>query len=229
MSILQKEVLCRGVDLGVPGKISEPETLAEFELLQQQVSLFNPVSKEDAERSRCELAAVAQQFAAMKPDVRNFSLKCEHRKVMKDLCNDKNLVITQPDKGRATVILRKDEYVKMMSILSNDTKFVRLGPCEQFDRTQRIELSLQSYLKCLMELKEISEDVYTSIAPIGSSRPRLYGLPKIHKPGVPLRPILSMCGSPQNTISKWLCDLLSPVVRHYGKRCVKDSFGLVSR
>ena len=173
LSILQKEVLCRGVDFGVPGKISEPETLAGFKLLQQQVSLLNPASKEYAERSRCELAAVAQQFATMKPDVQNFSLKRGHRKVMKDLRNDKNLVITRPDKGRATVILTKDEYVKkMMSILSDDTKFVRLGPCEQFDRTQRIELSLQSYLKCLMELKEISEDVYTSIAPIGSSRPR---------------------------------------------------------
>ena len=33
-----------------------------------------------------------------------------------------------------------------------------------------------------------------------------------------------MSGSPQFAISKWLCDLLKPVVDFYGAYCVKDSF-----
>ncbi|BHF62135.1 hypothetical protein SprV_0100512100 [Sparganum proliferum] len=33
---------------------------------------------------------------------------------------------------------------------------------------------------------------------------RFYGLPKVHKPGVPLRPIVSLRGTPTFGLSKWL-------------------------
>ena len=72
LSTLQKEVLCRGVDFGILPKISEPDVLAEFELLERQVTQLTPVSKEAAERSRCELAAVAREFATTKLDPREF-------------------------------------------------------------------------------------------------------------------------------------------------------------
>ena len=42
--------------------------------------------------------------------------------------------------------------------------------------------------------------------------PRLYGLPKIHKEGVPLRPIVSFVGSTTYELSKYLCNILSPLV-----------------
>ena len=225
LNTLQKEVLCRGVDFGIVPRISEPNILAEFELLQRQASQFVPISKADAERSKYELAAVAQEFATTKPDDREFCLKREHRKVLKELRGNKELIITRPDKGRATVILSKNDYVaKMMKILSDSSKFERLGPSSEFDHTLKTEHRLQSYLKSLLASKEIAACVYNDTLPTGSVRPRLYGLPKVHKPGVPLRPILSMSGSPQYAISKWLCEILKPVVEHYGTRCVKDSF-----
>ena len=52
----------------------------------------------------------------------------------------------------------------------------------------------------------------------------MYGLPKIHKPGIPLRPILSMCHSAQHSLAKWLVDVLNPVLEIYPVCCVKDSF-----
>ena len=52
----------------------------------------------------------------------------------------------------------------------------------------------------------------------------MYGLPKIHKPNVPLRPILSMIGSAQHKLAKWLSEVLDPVPQKYSKRCIKDSF-----
>ena len=61
----------------------------------------------------------------------------------------------------------------------------------------------------------------------GAVRPRMYGLPKIHKTGVPLRPILSMTGSPQYNVSQWLCQVLDPVLQMYNTRCVKDSFEFI--
>ena len=44
------------------------------------------------------------------------------------------------------------------------------------------------------------------------STPLLYGLPKIHKPEVPLRPIASFYTSPTYQLSKHLVHLLSPLV-----------------
>ena len=39
-----------------------------------------------------------------------------------------------------------------------------------------------------------------------------YGAPKVHKPGVPLRPIIATCGSPQSNLAKWLASTLSPLL-----------------
>ena len=42
------------------------------------------------------------------------------------------------------------------------------------------------------------ESIYKEIRQTGSLRPRLCGLPKVHKKEVPLRPILSMVGLSQH-------------------------------
>ena len=42
--------------------------------------------------------------------------------------------------------------------------------------------------------------------------PHLNGVPKVHKPGVPLRPIVSFVSPPAYALSKFLASLLSPIV-----------------
>ena len=55
----------------------------------------------------------------------------------------------------------------------------------------------------------------------------MYGLPKIHKKDVPLRPILSMTGSAQHQLAKWLTSLLQPVLQNLSSNCLSDSFTFV--
>lgn len=57
----------------------------------------------------------------------------------------------------------------------------------------------------------ISNALYNKLRPTGSQLPRIYGLPKIHKPDVPLRPIASCIGSPSYLISKHIATLISPL------------------
>ena len=54
--------------------------------------------------------------------------------------------------------------------------------------------------------------------------PLLYGLPKVHKTGVPLRPIVSFVNSPTYHLSKYLSRVLSPLVgySHSAVRNFKD-------
>ena len=42
--------------------------------------------------------------------------------------------------------------------------------------------------------------------------PKFYGLPKIHKPDTPLRPIVSSCGSVPYGVAKELTKILKPLV-----------------
>ena len=111
-----------------------------------------------------------------------------------------------------------------MNILKDRSKFVCLGPVSEFDRTADVEQNIRAYLKELKEACEIPKSVYDGVYPLGSVRPRMSGLRKIHKPDVPLRPVLSMGGSAQFDLSKWLCKLLKPIKKYCGGGCVKDSF-----
>ena len=52
----------------------------------------------------------------------------------------------------------------------------------------------------------------------------MHGLPKTHKENIPLRPILSLIGSSQHELAKWLAEILVPVLKLYSSHCVKDSF-----
>ena len=75
----------------------------------------------------------------------------------------------------------------------------------------------------------ITEHTAKELLPRGSCLPRLYGLPKTHKENVPMRPILSMVGSPTHKLAQWLASLLDPVAQKLNKFSVPDSFTFVDR
>ena len=67
----------------------------------------------------------------------------------------------------------------------------------------------------LLQLKKkgsIAQNLYNLLHSSGGSTPLLYGLPKIHKPDVPLRPIVSFVQSPMYQLSEHLTHILSPLI-----------------
>ena len=66
--------------------------------------------------------------------------------------------------------------------------------------------------------------IYDAIRPTESQRPQKYDLPKTHKEGTPLRPMLSMTSSFHHELGKWLAGLLQPVLERFSSRCISDSF-----
>ena len=74
----------------------------------------------------------------------------------------------------------------------------------------------------LLDLRKagrISNYTYKMLNSIGSLCPSFYGLPKIHKPGIPLRPVPSFVNSPTYAISGYLARILSPVVGTVKNSC----------
>ena len=95
---------------------------------------------------------------------------------------------------------------------------------ERREKKRKIKRFLQ-----LHKRKFLSKEIYGRICYVGPQRPRIYGLPKVHKPNIPLRPILSMYGSIQcEEAKKWLVEILDPVLKFYSSCCVPDFFQFAS-
>ena len=60
----------------------------------------------------------------------------------------------------------------------------------------------------------MSQKVYDHLRPSATVCPKFYGLPKIHKPDVPLRPIVASQGSPTYNLAKYLAEILKPLVEN---------------
>ena len=59
-----------------------------------------------------------------------------------------------------------------------------------------------------------------------TTAPQLYGLPKIHKKDIPMRPIMLFINFPLYDLSNFLCKLLSPLVGNT-EFTVKNSYEFV--
>ena len=150
----------------------------------------------------------------------------DHVNASRALRDNKQILVTKPDKGTGTVVIDRASYYSRIEaeILSDRTKFIRRGTVNMSSVIDIIEGTVKNQLKALLVEKHISEDIHDQLRPRGTQIPRLYGLPKIHKANCPFRPILSMSNSPQERIAKWLLQMLKPAVNFYTKFCVKDSF-----
>ena len=199
--------------------------LLTFESLWAQLRHHTAANKEQRDSLRARLADLAYLHCDSKINAHDFVMQKECFSVINKLRRNESIIITKPDKGSGVVILNKDDYIeKMNNILRDETKFEYVGPVSTCDNTAGIESRLQKRLLELFKTKLLPEHVYRTIRPTGSQRPRMYELPKTHKPNVPLRPILSMTGSAHHELSKWLASLLQPVLERFTAHCISDSF-----
>ena len=80
------------------------------------------------------------------------------------------------------------------------------------DPTTRIENSLRKILKKWQDSNFIDETTYKRLLILNGRLPQFYALQKIHKEGIPLRPIVSYCASPLYQLAKFLQNILRPLI-----------------
>lgn len=122
------------------------------------------------------------------------------------------ILVTNADKGNKTVIMYISDYKRKMNELLADKKtykHIKEDPTEKLQRANNniiTKLQKQNIITKYEKIKMIS---HTSAAP------ELYGLPKIHKEHIPLRPISSSrkvpCYELAKHIGKILKSLISPI------------------
>ena len=126
-----------------------------------------------------------------------------------ELKKDQSRVIFTVDKGVAIVIMDKEDYQeKAKALLKDQGTYKAL----KSDPTSKIKSKLINLLKKIKSEGGIDDTQYKKMYPTGAVPPKFYGLPKIHKRGIPLRPIVSSRGSSSYEMAKELARILKPLV-----------------
>ena len=109
------------------------------------------------------------------------------------------------------------KQIKTTLILLEDTNTYRPIPS---DLTNKHKNKLINILKNIKAESGMSDNTYKMMYPTGASPPKFYGLLKIHKKDVPLRPIVSNMGSVTYGVAKELVRILKSLV---GKTIYNDN------
>ena len=114
-------------------------------------------------------------------------------------------MVLPADIGRASVVMDTDTYRAKMSTLNEKGPYQLLNK----DPTDRLTRKLSEKLLTLKRSGYLPEAIYNKIRPRHKQPPRIYGLPKIHKADVPLRPIVSCVNTFAYDLSAYLANILS--------------------
>ena len=233
--------LSNGLEFVLPSRKLDDETLIAsvetffFALLGYTTDQKEFEKKYENERAQYKLTSEQLQYATK---IRRVTDEFRHKTsillkkcgasdpkslaLIKNLARDKSIIITKADKGRTVVLLDREEYInKMENLISDHTTFKQIYE----DPTIAEEDRLTRKLRQMKERDFITEQEYNHCYPSGSQPARLYGLPKVHKPGLPLRPILSASGTFNYGIAQLLVRRLSHLKKH--PTIVTDTFKLV--
>ena len=157
------------------------------------------------------IACNEQQFNArtvFKPSFKN-NIDLNEREALKELLENKNIIIKPADKGSAVVVMNRLDYLKEGYRQLSDTKYyIRLDNEPSADFRKEVA----GFVEDMFQNGEIDESVQKYLMHDTYRTPQLYLLPKIHKgknppPG---RPIISANGCPTENISQFVDFFLNP-------------------
>ena len=195
---VQKSVLAKGPNFAIsPNNIPNLEYITAIEIMCPKLK------EEDASELRADINALLRKGKTPKPN-----LNKQERIGLTQLKKDQDRVILTADKGVALVVLDKEDYInKAQELLSQPTyKEISKYP------TNKRKAQLITKLRRIKKDSNLDKGMYKAMYPTGCVLPKFYGLPKIHKTGNPLRPIVSSWGSVTYGVAKVLSKVIKPLV-----------------
>ena len=132
---------------------------------------------------------------------------------LRNLSRNAKIKVTSYDKGNGIVILDSEDNIsKLDSIISDQTKFEVINYNQDnfssnpvIKAENKLVYFLRKYVKPF-----INDNTYRNIIPSGSQPGKLYGMSKVHKPNCPLRPVVSMIGTAEYNLAKFLDNYIKP-------------------
>ena len=149
----------------------------------------------------------------------NYIKKCKKLKnsryvtLTKKYLKDNGLLAIPFDKGVGICVMHKETYHNKMDSIISLPQFEKWIPPRKnaMHPLLKEEQRITDTLSELYKNQKISEDLFNKLRPSGSQPARLYGLAKVHKQDMPMRPVLSMPGSAYYNVAKQVAIWLSHV------------------
>ena len=166
-------------------------------------TVCSKLNEDDVAELRGEINGILKKGKIPKPN-----LNKEERTALNQLRKDKDRVILTADKGIAMVVLDKEDYNNKARDLLNTPAYKEIPR----DPTNRIKAQLITKLRRIKKDRKLDEGTYRTMYPTSWVPPKFYGLPKIHKTGTPLRPIVSSRDSVTYRVARVLSKVIQPLV-----------------
>ncbi|BHF77109.1 hypothetical protein SprV_0502021100 [Sparganum proliferum] len=129
------------------------------------------------------------------------TLPMEEMKGLRTLRSDDSIAVISADKGGATVIMDKTDYVNKANQAFNDRE--AYTPIAE-DPTKKQATSIKKKVNELTRKKLINPADSKVLTPNDTRIAHAYGLPKVHKADAPMRIIVPLIGSPTYNLAKGL-------------------------
>ncbi|XP_045476342.1 uncharacterized protein LOC123682003 [Harmonia axyridis] len=137
-----------------------------------------------------------------------------------------DLVITPADKGNITVVLSTEQYEqKMNQLLQDSSVYKQLRK----DHTNEFQCRNNKIVKQLKDKDFIDASMARKLTTYKAIPPRKYGLPKVHKADIPLRPIVSTIGSASVELSQFMTQILTEAFSDFHDDTIAHSFQFASK
>ena len=154
--------------------------------------------------SRCREEIDLVNDIPSQPNISN-----DEQRALNDLRKRNDIIIKRADKGGAVVVWRRDLYIEEAERQLGNGEFYMK---EERDRTEDISSHVKDILSDEIDGKRLPKSALNLVE--GNPRcGRFYLLPKIHKPEIPGRPVVSACSCPTSIISAFIDDNLQPLVK----------------
>ena len=141
---------------------------------------------------------------------RKTNLTPQQKYTLKKLGSNPDLVIKPFNKESGICLVDKSLYIrKIEEHLTDPSTYKEINS----NPTQAIRNDVLSTLSYLYSTHGIDDVTRHHLkAPRPARTPLLYGLPKVHKANITLRPIVSACDSPTDQLSNYVTHFIQPLV-----------------
>lgn len=215
-------LLNKGLNFNFP---SNKKSSLFSELLNTEASIKSIKSDEVREAARILIGNkakhICKQTLGTRKHDRIFSSLRQALRSIRNKLVEHDALITKSDKGSSIVILYKDEYINKVTEFFNNNSIELLHKDPTLDNAKLINRAISESTNLLTKNEIFSLKVTNPQAPI------LRGLPKIHKPSVPIRPLVNFMPSPAYRVAKKLDKIIRNEIVLENSHSIKNSFELI--
>ena len=203
----QISVLAKGPNFSIASN-----NIPNLDYITAVETMCGKLKEEDAMALRTDINALLR-----KAKIPKSNLTKEERIGLTQLKKDQDRVVLTADKEIALMVMDKQEYISKAEALLAQPAYKTIPR----DPTNKIKAQLITKLRRIKRENNLDEGMYKAMYPTGCVPPKFYGLPKIHKTGNPLRPIISSRGSVTYGVAKVISKVFKPLVGKSPPSCTK--------